>query len=444
MDDRRLRRWIVACAVLTATSSPSLGQVTREQVIAETMKPYAGPSREGVDARTMTGKVLSGYQGWFAAPGDGLGRGWIHWGGRRFGPGSCSIDLWPDMTEYGPDERFVTSFRHADGRAAAVFSSFNRKTVLRHFEWMKQYGLDGVFVQRFAVQTRHTTGLRHCTTVLAHCREGANLHGRTYAVMYDLTGLQNGQGQCVVDDWKLLVQRMQITKDPAYLHHGGRPVVAIWGIGFTDRRLGPAEGLDLVRKFKSDPSMGPCTVLLGVPTHWRTLRSDCVRDEVMHDVVRAGDIVSPWTVGRYTTPRQAEAYARTTARADLDWCRQNRKDFMPVVFPGFSWHNMNPRSPLDQIPRLKGKFLWSQYLAAREIGATMVYQAMFDEVDEGTAIFKCTNDPPVGESKFVTYEGLPSDFYLKLVGQAGRLIRGEKIGDATLFPQPPASATGQK
>jgi hypothetical protein len=50
---------------------------------------------------------------------------------------------------------------------------------------------------------------------------------------------------------------------------------------------------------------------------------------------------------------------------------------------------------------------------------------MFDEVDEGTAIFKCTNDPPVGESQFVTYEGLPSDFYLRLVGQAARMIRGE-------------------
>ena len=62
----------------------------------------------------------------------------------------------------------------------------------------------------------------------------------------------------------------------------------------------------------------------------------------------------------------------------------------------------------------------------------MVYQAMFDEVNEGTAIFKCTDNPPVGESRFVTYEGLPSDFYLKLVGQAARVIRG----DAPMTEQP--------
>jgi hypothetical protein len=55
----------------------------------------------------------------------------------------------------------------------------------------------------------------------------------------------------------------------------------------------------------------------------------------------------------------------------------------------------------------------------------MIYQAMFDEVDEGTAIFKCTNSPPVGANPFVTFEGLPSDHYLWLTGMGGRLLRGE-------------------
>ncbi|HIA70314.1 TPA: xylosidase/arabinosidase, partial [Candidatus Poribacteria bacterium] len=64
--------------------------------------------------------------------------------------------------------------------------------------------------------------------------------------------------------------------------------------------------------------------------------------------------------------------------------------------------------------------------------AKMLYVAMFDEVDEGTAIFKCSNDPPVGKSSFLTYEGLPSDHYLWLTGQLGRLLRGEIPGSKKL------------
>jgi hypothetical protein len=83
-------------------------------------------------------------------------------------------------------------------------------------------------------------------------------------------------------------------------------------------------------------------------------------------------------------------------------------------------------APLNSIPRLKGEFLWSQFQANKRIGANMIYVAMFDEVDEGTAIFKCTNDTPATDAvPFVDYEGLPPDFYLRLTGQGAKLLRGE-------------------
>jgi len=416
---------------------------TRDDVIAA-MKPFDGDaSVAAADNSTLIGKVMCGYQGWFAADGDGSGRGWRHYTARRrFEPGSCSIDLWPDLSEFDDDEKFATLFRHADGRIAQVYSSTSRKTVDRHFQWMQQYGIDGVFVQRFVAETVHPKDLRQCNTVLDHCRESANLHGRAYAVMYDLSGLPEGGIQTVIDDWKLLVDRMRIGKDDrdgAYLHHREKPVVAVWGIGFNDgRKYTLAECGRLIEFLKNDPQSGGFTVMVGVPTGWRTLDRDSLRDLVLHQVLASADIISPWTVGRYATLNDIESHTTLRLKPDIEWCRAHDKDYLPVVFPGFSWHNLRPKSPLDQIPRQKGKFLWKQFVEARQAGAAMAYVAMFDEMDEGTAIFKCTNDVPLGFSSFVTFDGLPSDHYLWLTGQGRELLNGR----VPISAEPPLRTNG--
>ena len=111
-------------------------------------------------------------------------------------------------------------------------------------------------------------------------------------------------------------------------------------------------------------------------------------------------------------------------------------EYMPVVFPGFSWHNQHD-GPLDEIPRLKGRFLWRQCCERGGPAATMLNVAMFDELDEGTAIFKCTNNVPTSEHlKLLTYEGLPSDYYLKLVDWAPPYPRQACEADGPFDPPP--------
>ena len=222
----------------------------------------------------------------------------------------------------------------------------------------------------------------------------------------------------------MLRKQMRIGKDPAYLRHKGKPLVAVWGVGFSGekRAYTLAECRSLIEFLKSDG----CSVMLGVPTGWRENKRDAVKDPGLHDVLKLADVISPWTPGRYKNPREVAVHGDTWWKPDAVWCREHSLDYLPVVFPGFSWHNLNPEAPLDQIPRLKGKFLWSQFVAAKSAGARMIYVAMFDEVDEGTAIFKCTNQAPVGGNSFLTYDNLPSDHYLWLTGEGARLLRGER------------------
>ncbi|MFA9478116.1 glycoside hydrolase family 71/99-like protein [Phycisphaerales bacterium AB-hyl4] len=402
----------------------------------------ASPAGARVDPKGLHGKVMCGYQGWFRSPGDGSGLGWQHYvKGDRFEPGHCTIDFWPDLSEFDDDEKFATPFRHADGSTAYAFSSQHPKTVDRHFRWMKDYGIDGVFVQRFVVEVARPgeEGIARRDSndvVLQHCRASANRHGRAYAVMYDLSGMGAGEMERVKADWRHLVDDLGFLRrddDRQYLHHDDRPVVAVWGVGFGDRRrYSVAECDELIEFFKNDPQYGGVTLMLGVPTGWREQERDASSDRALPAVLAKADIISPWTVGRFRNPSDVAEHAELFWQPDLNYCQGRGQTYLPVVFPGFSWVNLKGLSSDQQIPRLGGQFLWSQYAALREMGAPMVYQAMFDEIDEGTQIFKVTNDPPVGESVFRTYKGLPSDHYLWLVGQATRMIRGEAEHRATM------------
>jgi len=85
---------------------------------------------------------------------------------------------------------------------------------------------------------------------------------------------------------------------------------------------------------------------------------------------------------------------------------------MPVVFPGFSWRNL--KGVANSIDRLDGRFLWEQYRLLANQGFPMIYQAMFDEMDEGTQIFKTATNPPAGNN-LLSYAPLPPDYYLRLV-----------------------------
>ncbi len=389
-----------------------------------------------VDASTLNQKLMCGYQGWYRCPGDGTGLPWVHYRARdlNFHDGNCGIEYWPDMSEMDQDEKYLPhKFFHSDGSRAHVYSNANPKSTIRHFKWMHDYGIDGAFVQRFAMEVTidwdqeaefSRTGYNR---VLNLCRQGANQYGRTYSIVYDLTSMPDNYIDNLIRDWKYLVDIMKITVDPAdtaYQRHNGKPVVGIWGVGFRDRQYTVQDCERFIDFLKNDPKYGGCTVLLGVPTYWRTMSRDSLQDSRLLELYKKADILSPWTVGRFRTADEAKNYAQTELAEDIKWCRKNGLECMPVAFPGFGWNNLTG-NPNAFISRKDGLFLWAQYHAFINSGATMIYQAMFDELDEGTQIYKITNTPPNGKSKFLTYDGLPTDHYLWLAGQGAKMICGQ-------------------
>ena len=376
-------------------------------------------NQDSVLFQSLDGLVMAGYQGWFNAEDDGAGLGWKHYAKNgEFRPGRCSVEMWPDVSEYA--KTYPTEFRFADGSTARVFSSRDRSTTFLHFRWMQEYGIDGVFMQRFVTTLRSEKGRENYDIILSNAVKAAEKYGRAICLMYDLSGMDTEHMGLLAEDWKRIGGKL--TESPNYLRHNGKPLVAVWGVGFNDnRKYGYDDIGEIIRALKSSG----CSILLGVPAFWRSLSMDALPDRRLHSLLEQADVIHPWFVGRYNN----DSYGRIqeVIRQDLEWCRAHGKDYIPVVFPGFSWFNLKNgvAAPLNQIPRLGGEFLWKQVAGAIDAGARSIYIAMFDEIDEGTAIFKCANEVPAGESPFLSYEGVEPDRYLWLAGMAAKMLRGE-------------------
>jgi hypothetical protein len=193
----------------------------------------------------------------------------------------------------------------------------------------------------------------------------------------------------LTSDWKRMVDE-RVVEDPRYLHQGGQPVVQIWGFYFQDPH-------------------NPMSAELA---------------NRLIDFFRT----CPWNIGNYVPDAFGVKHAATNNWAeDQRECERLGMLWIPVVYPGFSWDNLQRLAPSTSlIARRGGRFLWEQFQALSRLGADTVYVAMFDEVDEGTAVFKVTSSPPT-QGHFVGYDELPSDWYLRLVGEAAQRLRDKQL-----------------
>jgi hypothetical protein len=246
--------------------------------------------------------------------------------------------------------------------------------------------------------------------------------------MYDLSGSDPNMVERVEEDWKRLTRNLNITNDPNYVYHKGKPVVGLWGMGVADRPISSQQSSTLINFFRTLPQ--PVTLMGGVPAYWRTLERDSHRKAEWAGIYRSFDIVSPWIVGRLANETEADRFVQERMVPDIKELDRYGIDYMPVLYPGMSRYNgLNGKLSINHIPRRCGSFYINLAKAEINLGARMIYTAMFDEVNEGTAIFKIVAQKAgvPARAKLVTLDdgncSMESDGYLKLAGTVTKAFR---------------------
>lgn len=390
------------------------------------MNTFAVKPSPQTEQNHLLGKTFAGYQAWFHASED-LDHGWGHWS-HKTAPetGHAHIEMFPDLTEYPSSVLYPSRFEtYPDGRTVRFYQAHDPAAIDVHFRWMREYGIDGVGVQRFYGATRAESQPE--PTHLTAVRDAAERHGRLFYIMYDTSGCGRDGAQAI-DRFKadLLhnVEEKNLIASPSYAHADGKPVICIWGLAGTEPGRYPAadDALELVRWLKERGYF----VIGGLPDN----RWTDVTDEYAA-VYAMLDMASPWTPGRFRQETLDQWIGRHLEK-DLAYCRAHGIRYQPVMFAGFAWSNFGTGGNPDATPRDAGRFLWEQAKRYARAGVDAGYVAMFDEYDEGTAIAKAASDSfdlPQGRQYFQTLSTdgtwLSSDFYLRLAGAVTKLLRRE-------------------
>ena len=412
--------------------------ISRRSFLASAVAVPALSSLIGTDwaqaaspAGDVVGKITVGYQGWFACTGDGAPIDcWWHWSPNAQQPPSPSnngIKTWPDMREYS--KSYQTAFANlGNGQPATLFSSYDQQTVDTHFGWMQQNGCDTAALQRFdPVGGEGPT--RDAMT--AKVRTSAEATGRKFYIMYDVSGWTNMQSE-IKTDWTSKMSAY--TSSPAYAKQNGKPVVCIWGFGFSDdnHNFSAAACLDVINWFKGQG----CYVIGGVPTHWRTQDSDSRAGFI--DTYHAFNMISPWMVGRIGNVSDVDNFYTNVQTPDQADCNANGIDYQPCVLPG----DVSARQ------RAHGDFMWRQFYNLVRVGAQGLYISMFDEYNEGNQIAKTAETQAMvpTNSGFLALDedgtACSSDYYLRLTADGGKMLKKQLALTATRPTQPVVGSGG--
>jgi len=178
-----------------------------------------------------------------------------------------------------------------------------------------------------------------------------------------------------------------------------------------------------------------CYVMGGVPTYWRTGVSDSRSG--YQNVYSAFNMISPWMVGRIGSVNDSNNFYTNVNVGDQAYCNSNGIDYQPCVLPG----------DLSARQRAHGDFMWAQLYNMVRVGAQGIYISMFDEYGEGNQIL---NTAPT-QAFVPTNSGLLSldedgtacsaDYYLRLTGDGGRMLKGQLALTPTR-PTPPEVSSG--